>query len=101
MRMNNYEIEYQEDRKKRFRAHNLGNFLVLESQEKPFTVYRFQICVIGEENKPENIKYIEKRYTDFYELHKALEIRFSNLELKQKLPQIPPKLSAFGTKTSI
>ena len=64
--------------------------------EKPFTVYKFKIY----KNNVE-FKCFEKRYSEFQELHQAIEIHLKNFNMAMKLPEMPPKFSASGKKTFI
>ena len=67
-----------------------------------YVIYRFLVKKRGE-----NFKIIEKRYSDFCDLDQKLQERYRNLVKMKKLskgfsmPELPPKLSPFGYKTSV
>lgn len=65
--------------------------------------YKFKISRPGQKDW-----YIFKRYNDFYELDQSLKLRYRNLVEIKKLdqppkdyPELPPKVSAFGLRTSV
>lgn len=65
--------------------------------------YKFKISAPGYAEWP-----IIKRFSDFYELDQQLKIRYRNLadlqridKFPQHFPELPPRISAFGIKTSV
>ncbi len=82
-------------------------FYNLIEGHKPFTVYKFVIEKYNPEKKMYFLfKNIEKRYSDFRKLHESLEIYYKNLHTqgllseKFQIPELPPRVSLYGQKTS-
>ncbi|KRX05547.1 Phox homologous domain [Pseudocohnilembus persalinus] len=86
---------------KKFKAKKINTETKIDNNES-YVVYRFQILCEGQK-----VKILEKRYRQFDDLNDSLKIRYTNHKQQKpelykdiQFPEFPPKLSAFGFKTS-